>query len=444
MQKRNVVLLIIVLVGITVLLFGYFYFFPNSTPAQIIENTAPNFFPFGNTPKKSAPAPANISNTGNENPSLEIPTVMLKLKKISGFPVAGFGIFAKEVFKEVVPTTPPVDITTTNKKTTAPKPTPPATEFVTTLRYVNRETGNVYQTRADQVDERQFTDTTIPQIHEAFFEGQSTAVIMRYLKEDGQTIETFLGSLPKDMLGADSSAVNEVKGSFLPENITDMSVSPDSSKIFYLFNANDIAVGITAGALGDKKSQIFSSPFTEWLSQWPNFKMITLTTKPSANVRGYMYAVDPDKKDFNKILSGINGLTTKTSPSGKLVLYSSSDAGSLNLYIYHTDTGNSDLLGAKTLPEKCAWTKASDALYCAVPKFLPVASYPDAWYQGLITFSDEIWKIDAVNSNATKLADPLEIASEEVDGTKLALDTDEKYLFFINKKDSYLWELNLR
>ncbi len=33
---------------------------------------------------------------------------------------------------------------------------------------------------------------------------------------------------------------------------------------------------------------------------------------------------------------------------------------------------------------------------------------------------------------------------EDMDNIKLALDENANYLFFVNKKDSYLWELSLK
>jgi hypothetical protein len=168
--------------------------------------------------------------------------------------------------------------------------------------------------------------------------------------------------------------------------------------------------------------------------------MITLTTKPSANVPGYMYFVNPDNKDFNKILGGINGLTTLTSPDGKLVLYADNNL-SLNIFDITKDT--SYPLNIRTLPEKCVWTKTSDIVYCAVPNSIDDANYPDAWYQGQISFSDQIWQINVTNGNTSMLADPVSIAGEEIDGIKLTLDSNENYLFFVNKKDSFLWELIL-
>ena len=96
------------------------------------------------------------------------------------------------------------------------------------LRYVDKATGNIYQTFADKIDERKFSSSVIPRVYEAFFGNEGESVIMRYLKTDNRTIETFVGALPKEFLGSDSVGTNEIKGSFLPENISDISVSPDN------------------------------------------------------------------------------------------------------------------------------------------------------------------------------------------------------------------------
>ena len=137
-----------------------------------------------------------------------------------------------------------------------------------------------------------------------------------------------------------------------------------------------------------------------------------------------------------------DGLTTLTSPDGKLVLFNNN---SLSLSIYHTDTKNSDSLGIKTLPEKCTWGKMSDFLYCAVPRTISQGQYPDTWYQGEVSFSDQIWKIDIKTGNTTMISDPALVTNgEELDGTKLAIDQNGNYLFFVNKKDSFLWKLDLK
>jgi hypothetical protein len=234
----------------------------------------------------------------------------------------------------------------------------------------------------------------------------------------------------------------EIRGTFLPDNVQDMSLSPEAGSVFYLFNVGEGTIGTTLNLATGAKVQVFDSAFTEWLSHWPNNKMITLTTKPSALVPGYMYKVDPATKSFSQVLAGVNGLTTLTSPDGKMVLYGDS---SLSLRTYDTNSKETNLLSVRTLPEKCIWAKSSEIIYCSVPKSPNASLFPDAWYQGEVSFNDQIWKINIETGNTEIIADISAInRGEEIDGIKLSLDEGEKYLFFTNKKDSFLWELKLQ
>jgi len=170
--------------------------------------------------------------------------------------------------------------------------------------------------------------------------------------------------------------------------------------------------------------------------------MITLTTKPASSVLGYMYALDPTNKNLTKNLGEVGGLTTLASPNGKLVLVGDNNLG---LSIYHEDTKDFQSLGLKTLPEKCVWGSVNDVIYCAVPKIIDTGSYPDTWYQGEVSFSDNFWKINVSDGKTTLLSDPATVAGTgEIDSIKLALDPNENYLFFVNKKDSFLWQLQLK
>jgi len=447
MSKRNFILLIIILIIITIAIFGFLYFKQGTTIPED-NNTDTNFVSqlglFGTSKPATTTTTTPVDVSGYQPSNTE--TQKLQLTKISSVPVAGFIIFTKERLKDVpVATTNESSSETSTLKTTK-KPTPPLTEFKPALRYVDRVTGNIYQTFIDKIEEKRFTTTLIPKVYEAYFGNRGESVVMRYLKTDARTIETFVGTLPKELLGGDTTTNTEIKGSFLPDNIKDISLSPDNSKIFYLFNSesssNENIIGATLNFASNKKIQLFSSPFTEWLSQWPNSNIITLSTKPSANVLGYMYKIDGSGKNLMKVLGDINGLTTLTSPNGKLVLYSDNN---LSLNVYNTETMNSTVLGIRTLSEKCVWGKANDVIYCAIPKLIDSGEYPDSWYQGEVSFKDQFWKIDVKTGNGTLILDPTTISGgEESDGIKLALDDGENYLFFVNKKDSFLWKLNLR
>ncbi len=407
-------------------------------PGEEGTNFLSQFNPFGGGGGKTPgdnPAPVDLSG---DQPS--VPKEESSLVRVSSMPIAGYVIFLKERLKEETAPAPVPEAETNTQKNT--KPTPPSTETASALRYVERTTGNIYQTFADKISEKKFSATIIPKVYEALFGNNGETVFMRYLKPDGATIETFWGILPKEVLGGDSTTEAEIRGTFLPDNIKNMNISPDSKSVFYIFNVGDGAVGATLDIASGKKTQIFDSPFSEWLSEWPNSKMITLTTKPAYGVSGYMYRLDPITKSFYRVLGSINGLTTLTSPDGRSVLYAD---GNLYLNIYDVGTREVQGLGIRTLPEKCAWAQNSEYVYCGVPKSIPQGSYPDIWYQGEASFNDNVWRLDRNTGNGELIADLSDLSGGlAMDGIKLTADKDSHYLFLINKIDSFLWRLELK
>ena len=62
----------------------------------------------------------------------------------------------------------------------------------------------------------------------------------------------------------------------------------------------------------------------EWLVSWPNKETITLATKPSFAAAGYLFFLNSKTGGANKILSGINGLTSLVDGTAKNILYSES------------------------------------------------------------------------------------------------------------------------
>src|SRR3990167_302132 len=152
MSKRNLILITIILTVMVAGAFVFFYFYqPKDQKVDDTEDTNffANFLPFGKS-KTTTPSgtttPADISGF-EPAPEEEIQNV--NLKKVSGFPVAGLGVFMKERYKEI--------------SEEEGNLTPPAkgdswglTEFVPMLRYIDKATGNIYQTFADKIDERKF------------------------------------------------------------------------------------------------------------------------------------------------------------------------------------------------------------------------------------------------------------------------------------------------
>ncbi len=349
--------------------------------------------------------------TEDENTAPRLP----ELRKISSSPAAGIYAFEKTIREEG------------GVKTS-----------VQLLRRVDRTTGNIFETRMDNMEETRVTNTTIPKIYEASWLNGENSLVLRYLRDDGETIETYLSKITEGPEGKDGG----LTGTFLPSDIKSLAVSPKKDKIFYLTTSGGEAVGTTMNVADTKKSSVFRHPFTEWLFDWPAENTLTLATKPSGKVPGFMYSMGSAGGNLNKILGGINGLTGLMSPAGKKVLYSESSGGGFSTKIYDIASGNSDD-APKTLPEKCVWSPDNDVFYCAVPVNPPAAIYPDAWYQGLVSFNDILARFDVKNGSVTVLVDPKEFAGEEIDAVNLQLSKNEDYLFFLNKKDGSSWVLEM-
>ncbi len=315
-------------------------------------------------------------------------------------------------------------------KTTKVGDSPEKSQFETapSIRYVERMNGHIYKMFLDTKNKDKISNSTIPSIYEALFNRGGETVIYRYLSSDN-LISSFMATL-----GAP-------KGEFLPQNISNISVSPDKTKYFYL-TENSSGVTGTVGIFGETKRDIvFTSPFTEWLSEWDSVGKIYLTTKPSYSVEGSMFSLNQINKTTTKILGGIDGLTTMINPNGSMVLYNTSTPTGPRLGVYNISTNTTKDLDTYGLPEKCVWSSDRISIYCAIPSVVTGNQYPDIWYQGIISFDDYFVKINTGTGNKTTLANST--TETPVDGTYLFLDKTENTLFFTNKKDSTLWSLDL-
>lgn len=435
---------IIIIIGIILIIgIGVFFFLRNKsgTGGTISPGTPADYFPFGqnggNVGQNSSGQPNDQqTDTTNTAPvGLTIPQVP-KLRLIARGPIAGFTVIQKNMPIEI-PTT-----TVTNQESEIIQSAAP-TRTITTARYVEAATGHIVDVDAFSLASTKVSNATVPGIHEALFAGNGDTVFLRFLDSDNQTIRTFGGIITPP--NTSQNVEGSLDGTFLYQNIRDMSVSPDTQNIFYLLDANNQIVGSTVDSLGQNVSNVFSSPYTEWLPQFISPQTVALTTKASAASPGYLYNLTLATKGLKKILGDIAGLTTNESNDGYWVLYSSGiNNGISPLTLYNTVNQSSFNVQLSTLPEKCVWGAQSSAFYCAVPKVIPAGSYPDVWYQGVQSFNDYLYKtVTGVNLNNILLEDLSYTSNEAIDAINLTLSPNERYLFFTNKRDGSLWEYRL-
>lgn len=423
--------IILIIIGILIIALGIWVYTSSTTPTTP-GGTTPSksilssLFPFGSTAPTTqvpqtgtaptAPAPAETT------PATSTPEALMKL---SSRAVAGLTVFIP------VATTPIMEHSINDDTGTA---SAVALAQLPIVRYAERGTGYIYDVDARGNNANKVSGTIIARTAVAQFADNGQSAILRLIKDDNRTVSTFLGHITPTV----GDVTGELKGNFLPDNIVDVAVSPDGKSLAYVAPTGDGVVGMSMKTDGVAKKQLFISAFGEWLIDWTGAGIMA-TTKASSDIPGYAYLVSSNGV-FQKMLGGTNGLTTKPSPDGKMLLYGIGAGKTMALHLDMLKDGTDLNLGLTTLPEKCVWKGDDTAIYCAAPAAFPDGDYPDSWYQGISHFSDALWKIDTATGTTTQVSNG---GGNFLDATDLTLDPSGKYLFFVSKNDGSLWSLDL-
>ncbi len=242
----------------------------------------------------------------------------------------------------------------------------------------------------------------------------------------------------------DTKARYQISGQFLPQNIVSLAMDPKGEGVFYLAKDTNGVVGNFKKWSESSARKVFNSPFSEWTSVWNNPDYLELQTKPSYLAYGFSYNLEVSSGDYHKSFQQKLGLTTLPSPDNKKVLIYSVDSGSPKLSLFDRATGIAAPLLLQTFTDKCAWSQDSLFLYCAVPDSLPQGvAYPDTWYQGLETYQDSLFRLNTTNFAEELLTNIPTDYGETIDVERIIVDSQDQYLYFIDKQTESLWSYRL-
>ena len=316
------------------------------------------------------------------------------------------------------------------------------------LEFIERANGNVYQylPQVQNSESERLTNTTIPKVQEVVWSANTNDLVYRYLDNDTDTIDSFSGIITN---ATTTGNLGQINGVFLNKNIAELVSDPKGDKIFSLFEKTDGSgsYGVMSNFDGTGQKQVFSSPASFWNISWPTNSTITFTTKPAYTDYGYLYFFNAQTGVFQKILGNMSGLSTLTNSDASLVAYSESQNNAFSLNVYNLKNKTTGNINMATLADKCVWgVQDNTILYCAVPQNIPPDNYPDAWYQGTESFSDNIWMIDTKSGATTEIYQNQTGTNENpaIDAMNLTVSPDDKYLAFQNKIDLSEWLLNLQ
>lgn len=416
---------ILIIIGAVIILgaigFGIWYYFTGKTPDQAIEKIG-GLFPIGG----GSNIGTGITEEGGGTESSQI-TEHKILTQLTQNAISG-AVFYKT--PSIATKTPSV-----NKETLGVE------ESIGMVRYVEKQTGHIFEVEPQGGQNNRLSNITILKTFDTIWSSTANNVILRYAEESSLSpvIQNYSINLNPQVSGKGTTTPTSIEGVFIPKSIETIVSAPDRDRIFYLSEFEGNTIGIISTFENEKREQILSTPFSEFNISWPNKNIISLLTKPSASQNGFLYALNPTTKSFKKVVGNIKGLTVGFSPNGEKIIFTESKKNSFSTLIYDSKTNGTSSFGVTTFPEKCIWGNSSNnVVYCAVPKDIPNGEYPDEWYQGLVSFTDSIWRIDLING-ATE-----EIYATDFDIINPFLSTNEDFIFFTNKNDETLWSLKIK
>jgi len=418
-MRRILIIILILLVVATGV--WYFYIRPRQAAGiSPVPNVLKSFFPTSTSSTGSFGTGTNPSanGTGTGGTAATSP-----FKQITALPIAGYTIFSISNQVSVPSVTDPT--------------AKPTVETVVDhmIRYVSRPNGYVYEIKDGGIP-LQISNIFIPNIYEADFADSNNTAILRFLRSDDETIATY--SVPIPPLNTDGTRTQK-SGTYLPDNISELAVSPDSTEVARVTTNSNGAIISTSNTSGGSIKTMAQSPFTEWVPMWAG-KTLYIQTKAAAVANGFLYSINPSTARLQRVVGSVPGLTASVSPSGTYVLYSQSTATGFTTELLNTKTNTTTDLSLDILPEKCAWLQNED-LICAGSNSVPAGTYPDEWYAGTLHFSDQLYHIATASDTYTVLYND-ENTSESFDMTNLQVDEGQQIVYFIDKSTGLLWQFS--
>ncbi len=404
-KKIFIIISIVLLLAVAGLAWYYFFVLPAQNQTGSATANPKTFSPFGDT-GNSGTTIGFSSTTPDQNQTNNANQLNYtkKLRELWNQPTAGAGISDSKAGS--------------------------------TVRFVDKATGFVYEVQLFSPAQNRLSNTTIPLAYNALWDAQNSSFVAQYLKDDN-TVSTNVLSLKSG-----TSTDQTLSGFSLGSKISSVSVFGEN--IFYLQKYTGLSQGFVSTFDGKKIKQVWQSPLDELYSQMVNANAVALTTKPYQNVLGFTYLVNTTTGSVKKLVGGVYGLTSLVSPDASKVLYSSqSDSGSF-MFLDDIKGNTIQNITPATFPEKCAWSKKNAmVVYCAVPEDSLGGASLTGWYMGQISFTDDIWKYDLKQNTASIIEHLSDDAGERVDVIKPILSDSEQYLIFTNKIDGTLWSLDL-
>lgn len=433
--KKQIIILIIA----GILFFIIFYYFIGSNNSSVAgkggsiisQGGGVSLYSKSNTTNQNSND--NSQNTTNDQ---NISYYKEGLIKIWDKPVAGYGFYYKN--------TPYTYLDGNGKEIKANRND-------TILVFVDSNTGSLYQKNLSESTSTptQITNSSFSNIRQAYFLniGKQNKIILQYSANN--TIKTILADIP-DFYGSPTNLQNI---NSLNNNINNVSISSDFSKAVFtvIRNKNN-----------NNKKDVYSDWYKIDINGVNKIYTSDLSSfKLQINNSGEIYAFNSEtsteKSNLYKLVNGsldkiYTGHTGSSYLIGDNYLLASMFTGGNVLRIYEDqnfygsnfEDNNLSELSFKTLTNKCS---SGTVFICGVPKEIKNydSGLPDAWYQGLTSWQDNLYIVNSTYPNGVLLFDLNNDGgvNDSFDIKNVKINKNNSHVLFTNKNDGSLWSLNI-
>ncbi len=305
-----------------------------------------------------------------------------------------------------------------------------STPLTANIRYVESKSGNMYDYKVKSQSTIRLSNKTIPGVKNVSWLSDGSLAYLQYFSQN-KTLETY------------AIKANDSSGFSLPQNIFNIDTYQNNT-ILMLSSGTNGSIVTRSRIDGTRPFTAFQTPLSKVFVTFAGTRNYFMYTRAAASINGYAFLVNRRSGAITRIAGPLKGLVAKISPNGKLAIISFVDEyGAMQTNIINITTHTTTSLPVATIADKCTWAPSSTSVYCGIPENPQKSTYPDYWYQGVVSFSDNIWQIDITNHYTKLLLSPSQEGKDSIDVTSLTIDKSGDILSFINKSDGSLWKFQL-
>jgi hypothetical protein len=305
----------------------------------------------------------------------------------------------------------------------------------TTLRYMERSTGHIYDVDITTGNAARLTNMLLPKVYDAGILGDGT-IVFRMLNELGESV-TLTGVL--------GTTTDDGFLRFDTENLGTgvLSVAYSARPEMVLVAASSQGAEVVRAENDEAPERLLSLALRGLEPLLLNDGRVFLTERPASGLPGSSFEIVSGA--LQPLMRAVPGLSILPRASSAAFLYSSDDAARVRLFLRPSADAATLELPLETTAKKCVWgaraSTSTATVYCAASQTPLPAGYTDLYMRGSAHTLDAWFTIDTASGKVEKLFTPE--TSVALDVEHPMIDAEGKYITFMNARDKSLWVLRI-